>query len=100
MLSDFEYHVPQSVGFNHHFASAAVAKASDEDLYGDDLARKFLARAKVALHIGKILDAVVNSDSAQREEAETTLHRLVSSLITRTQGKSFPLCEALAMSLR
>ncbi|KAI8715307.1 Zn(2)-C6 fungal-type domain-containing protein [Fusarium sp. LHS14.1] len=99
MLSDFEYHVPQSVGFNHHFASAAVAKASDEDLYGYDLTRKFLARAKVALHIGKILDAVVNSDSKQREEAETTLHRLVSSLITRTQGKSFPLCEALAMSL-
>lgn len=100
MLSDFDYRIPQSVGFNHQFASAAVSKASDEDLHGDDLPRKFVARAQVALHIGKILDDMVNPDPAQREEAETNLHRLVSSLITRTQGKSFPLCEALAMSLR
>lgn len=100
MLSDFEYSIPQSVGFNHQFASAAVRKASDEDLFGDDLPRKFVARAQVALHIGEILDAMVNSDPAQREEAETNLHRLVSSLITRTQGKSFPLCETVAMSLR
>ncbi|RSL75803.1 hypothetical protein CEP51_010533 [Fusarium floridanum] len=58
MLSDFEYSIPQSVGFNHQFASAAVGKASDEDLYGDDLPRKFVARAQVALQIGKILDAM------------------------------------------
>ncbi|RSL71585.1 hypothetical protein CEP54_001264 [Fusarium duplospermum] len=80
MLSDFEYSIPQSVGFNHQFASAAVSKASDEDLYGEDLPRKFVARAQVALHIGEILDAMVNSDPAQREEAETNLHRLVSAL--------------------
>lgn len=100
MFSDFDYRIPQSVGLNHQFVSAAVGKASDDDLHGDDLPRKFVARAQVALHIGKILDAMASPDPAQREEAETSLHRLVSSLITRTQGKSFPLCEALAMSLR
>ncbi|KAJ3461508.1 hypothetical protein MRS44_010061 [Fusarium solani] len=76
MLSNFDYRIPQSVGFNHQFASAAVSKASDEDLHGDDLPRKFVARAQVALHIGKILDDMVNPDPAQREEAETNLHRL------------------------
>ncbi|KAJ4204297.1 hypothetical protein NW767_004489 [Fusarium falciforme] len=100
MLSDFDYRIPQSVGLNHQFVGAAVGKVSDEDLHGDDLSRKFVARAQVALHIGKILDAMASPDPAQRQEAETNLHRLVSSLITRTQGKSFPLCEAVAMSLR
>ncbi|KAI8662450.1 Zn(2)-C6 fungal-type domain-containing protein [Fusarium sp. Ph1] len=90
MLSDFDYRIPQSVGLNHQFVGAAVGKASDEDLHGDDLPRKFVARAKVALHIGKILDAMASPDPVQREEAETSLHRL---------GKSFPLCEAVAMSL-
>ncbi|KAI8661409.1 Zn(2)-C6 fungal-type domain-containing protein [Fusarium keratoplasticum] len=79
MLSDFDYRIPQSVGLNHRFVGAAVGKASDEDLHGDDLPRKFVARAKVALHIGKILDAMASPDPAQREEAETSLHRLQDS---------------------
>ncbi|UPK94299.1 hypothetical protein LCI18_005234 [Fusarium solani-melongenae] len=80
MLSDFDYRIPQSVGLNHQFVGAAVSKASDEDLHGDDLPRKFLARAKVALHIGKILDAMASPDPAQIEEAETSLHRLGAAI--------------------
>lgn len=99
-LSNFEYRIPQSVIVNRQFVSSAIGEASDEDLHGDDLSRKFVARAQVALRINKMLDAMVNSDPVQREEAETNLHKLVNTLITRTQSKSFPLCETVAMSLR
>ncbi|ENH69227.1 hypothetical protein FOC1_g10004760 [Fusarium oxysporum f. sp. cubense race 1] len=71
-LSHFEPRIPQFVGLNRRFAGLSIGEAEEEDLYGDDLSRKFLARAQVALRIGKILDAV---------------------------GKSFPLCETVAMAL-
>ncbi|KAF5575659.1 casein kinase II subunit beta-2 [Fusarium pseudocircinatum] len=99
-LSNFEYRIPQFVGLNRQLVGVAISEATDEDLYGEDLSRKFAARAQVALRIGKILNAITNSEPVQREEAETDLHKLVISLITRTQGKSFPLCETVAMSLR
>ncbi|EXM16629.1 hypothetical protein FOTG_15060 [Fusarium oxysporum f. sp. vasinfectum 25433] len=71
-LSHFEPRIPQFVGLNRRFVGLSIGEAEEEDLYGDDLSRKFLARAQVALRIGKILDAV---------------------------GKSFPLCETVAMAL-
>lgn len=99
-LSSFDYDIPLSIGPVHRFATAAVARASDEDLFGDDATRKFMARAQVALQIGNSLDALSSSNQSQVKEAETRLHELAGYYITRTQGKSFPLCETVAMSLR
>ncbi|KAM0312036.1 hypothetical protein ACHAPQ_012299, partial [Fusarium lateritium] len=98
-LSNSETRVPQSVGLNSQFVGGAIGKASNEDLYGDNLSRKFVARAQVALQIGKMLSAVFDPDSVQIEEAESGLHKLLNSLITGTQSKSLPLCEMVAMSL-
>ena len=101
ILSVFRSSMTQWIGPGHHFATAAVETTSDQDLMGDDLPRKFMARASVALQIGNLLQgALAASEPIQMQRSEEGLQNLARCFITRFESGSFPLCETVAMSLR
>lgn len=74
--------------------------ASEDNLHSADVHSQFYARALAALSIGEWVQCAADGNHDAMLNAESSLQGLLQRQITSMNGKSFPLCETVAFTLR